>query len=171
MQGNGSPGCKAGTGGNARDHRLRMACLCLLAGAGVILHAACTTPSQPPPTANAGGPVQYIVKADTTPFFEYGPAQSKGPDMQLKKDTMVTMVEKRYGYSRVMGPDGQSGYVPTDDIAPAPVQPSATPAPKRSGGGGSPRRGGGTPNFEQPNDAALPSKQPPVDTPAPSFRY
>ncbi len=82
------------------------------------------------------------------------------------------MVEKRYGYSRVIDADGEAGYVGTDDIAPAPSQilASSTPETKRSTRvGGS--HGGGAPDFEQPNDSALPSKQQPSDVPVPSFRY
>ena len=167
MQTNGSPGGTF-TGKNSRNDRPRIFAAVLSASVGLLIHSACTT-SKPPPQSADAGPVRYIITADTTPFFKYGPAQANGPDYRLKKDQEVTMVERHYGYSRVLDPDGHAGYIPTDDIAPAANQPPAPgPTPKKSGGGS---RAGVPPDFDQPNDSALPSKQPPSDAPVPSFRY
>ena len=61
---------------------------------------------------------RYKVKADTTPFYRYGPQQLNGSDEDLKKDTRITMVKRTRGYSQVRTPSGQTGYVGTEDIAP-----------------------------------------------------
>src|ERR1700677_3535527 len=163
MQTKGSPG-RTDTGKNSRTTIPRVFAVALSATLGLLFHTACTT-TKPSPAPQAGndGPVRYIVKADTTPFFKFGPAQANGPDLRLKKDDLVTMVQRQYGYSRVLSPDGDAGYVPTDDIAPAPVQPPAlaSATSKKSTHGGGPH--GGSPDFDQPNDVALPSRQQPSD--------
>ena len=153
------------------QHLLRNGAVFLSASLTLLFLTACST-TQPAPQTASDAPVHFIVIADSTSFFKYGPAQASGPDLSLKKGQIVTMVEKHYGYSRVIDPDGDAGYVGTDDIAPAPALAAAQPAPepKRSSRiGGS--HGGGAPDFEQPNDSALPSKQQPSDVPVPSFRY
>ena len=138
-----------------------------------LLNAGCS--SSAPAPAPATGPVRYVVTADETAFYKYGPAQANGADMKLKRGREVVMLERHYGYSRVQTDEGDSGYVPTDDIAPSPHQPDPTLAAVKktgsTGGGGSHGGGGRTPVFDQPNDVALPSSQPPSDAPAPSFRY
>jgi SH3-like domain-containing protein len=136
--------------------------------------AACTTTDSGASAAANGQPARYVVVAESTAFYKYGPAQASGPDMQLFKGQPVTMLERHYGYSRVETVDGQAGYVPTDDLNPAPNAPqTAAVQPKKSGGSGSggSRGSSRTPDFAQPNDSALPSSQPPSDAPAPSFRY
>jgi hypothetical protein len=170
MQTKGFPGTTV-TGKNPRHSRSRVFAALLSVSLTLLFNTACTT-TKPAPQATNDTPVKYIVIADSTSFFKYGPAQASGPDLNLKKNQIITMVEKHYGYSRVLSPDGDAGYVGTDDIAPAPSQLAAasTPEPKRSSRvGGS--HGGGAPDFDQPNDSALPSKQQPSDVPVPSFRY
>ena len=136
----------------------------------ILFNTACST-SAPPPPSSAAGPVRYMVTADTTPFYKYGPAQANGADMQLKKGREVVMLERHYGYSRVQVADGgDAGYISTDDIAPSPHPQALATAPIKKSGGGS-RGGGRAPDFEQPNDVPLPSTQKPSDEPAPSFRY
>jgi hypothetical protein len=72
------------------------------------------------PAANANAPAsdRYKVTADTTAFYLYGPQQPSGPDQTLKKNDKLTMLKRSYGFSRVKAPDGQTGYVGTEDIAP-----------------------------------------------------
>lgn len=65
----------------------------------------------------------YIVNVPQTPIFRYGPAQSFGPDFSLTQGQHVVMLRREFGYSRVMTDDGQSGYVATEDLAPAPPPP------------------------------------------------
>jgi hypothetical protein len=137
-----------------------------LAIAGTLAAACSSAPKNP--AAAGGKPGFYLVSAQQTPFYKFGPAQGNGPDAQLKKGQLLTMVEKHYGYSRVQTEDSQTGFVATDDLEPAPSEPAPTSAPagKKIG-----RGSGRAPGFEQPNDIPLPAEQLPSDIPAPSFRY
>lgn len=65
-------------------------------------------------------PVLFIVTAETTPFYRYGPQQAQGPDRQLEKDTLVTVIRHAFGYSKVRLTDGQQGFVANDDLVRAP---------------------------------------------------
>ncbi len=73
--------------------------------------------------ANTG---HYEVRVET-PMYRYGPAQSFGPDMNLKQGQHVVLMRKEYGYSRIMTDEGQTGYVATEDIIPA-AAPKSTAA-------------------------------------------
>jgi hypothetical protein len=142
--------------------------LLTLAIAGTLAVACSSAPKNP--AATGGKPGLYLVSAQETPFYKFGPAQGNGPDARLKKGQLLTMVEKHYGYSRVQTEDSQAGFVATEDIEPAPpdAQPTPAPAGKKSGTGSGYGR---SPGFEQPNDIPLPASQLPSDIPAPSFRY
>jgi hypothetical protein len=66
------------------------------------------------------------------PFYKYGPAQSFGADEVMPPGTMVTMIQRGFGFSRVMRENGVTGYVSNDDISPrAPT--SAVPPKARPG--------------------------------------
>src|SRR5437868_1490877 len=60
----------------------------------------------------------FVVTAETTPFYRYGPQQGRGPDRELNKDTMVKLIRHAFGYSKVRLPDGQQGFVANDDLRP-----------------------------------------------------
>jgi len=167
MQTKGSPGCKAGPGKNPPKSHRRISGA-ILSVLGLFFHAACSTSH--PASSAGGGQVPYIVKADSTPFFKFGPAQPAGPDLRLKKDQLVTMIERHYGYSQVIDPDGDSGYIATDDIAPAPNQTASIGNNSKKSRGAGSRGSRGAPDFDQPNDVPLP-KQSPSEEPVPSFRY
>lgn len=166
-----------------RPARWTKAILLPLAAAGMVAGsmflAGCSSTGKSSADAAAAsnaGPVHYIVTADETSFFKYGPAQAGGADLKLKKGETVVMLDRHYGFSRVaLGEGGEAGYVPTEDINPLPNEPvlaTASTARKKSGGGSTGGRGvDRVPDFAQPNDAALPSTQTPSDTPVPSFRY
>ncbi len=62
-------------------------------------------------------------------MYRYGPAQGFGADFNLTKGQRVVMMRREYGYSRVMTDEGQSGYVATEDLVPAPPAPKSTPGP------------------------------------------
>ena len=64
------------------------------------------------------------------PFYKYGPAQSFGADEVLPQGTKVTLIERGFGFSRVMRDTGVTGYVSTDDYIPLPPEPK----PKVSAG-------------------------------------
>ncbi len=115
------------------------------------------------PAAGAGSKTdRYVVIAARTPFYKYGPAQGLGPDFVLTAGQPLKLLQRDFGYSRVETDNGRTGYVSTEDIAPAPAAPPAPSAPK-------PRlsksRQPLPPDFSQPNDVELPSG------PTPVFRY
>lgn len=69
----------------------------------------------------------YIISSPKSEFYKYGPAQAFGPDLSLDRGQRVTMLQRQYGFSHVMLPDGTGGFVPTEDLSPAPPLP---PTPK-----------------------------------------
>ena len=118
----------------------------------------------------------YMVKSLRTPFYSFGPAQSSGPDFALNHGARVTMLSYQYGYSHIaVEGSGQSGYVATDDLAPAPPLPAPSPSALLAVSHTRHRHGG----YEsQPPTAAeqsqiplpeFPESKPPPGTP--SFRY
>jgi hypothetical protein len=62
----------------------------------------------------------FAVKVDKTAFYEFGPMQARGPDRQLSRDTLVTLIRRSFGYSKVRLEDGQVGFVANDDVDRAP---------------------------------------------------
>lgn len=63
----------------------------------------------------------FAVTADTTSFYRYGPQQNTGPDQELKRDTLLTLVRSSFGYAKVQLVEGNTeGYVAREDIQPAP---------------------------------------------------
>ena len=128
---------------------------------------------------------RFVVKNPGTPFYKYGPAQSFGPDFKLEGGTPVTIVERSWGFSRVMTTEGITGYVANDEIEIAPFEPKpAAPAGGTSHWLGLPSFFGGAPKREShvaptPGDPLfdvndVPSQPTAEDThekPKPSFRY
>jgi hypothetical protein len=130
-------------------------------------------------------PVGHYTVRVQTPMFRYGPAQNFGPDFSLPQGQHVIMLKKEFGYSRVMTDDGQSGYVASEDLVPAPPPP---PPPKTSSGGfarvpfsgrGGGRSGGSSANrqvmqsgplFGEGELPPLPDKDPLQQTVRPGFR-
>jgi hypothetical protein len=89
------------------------------------------------PKAQQGG--YFLISAQQAEFFKYGPAQSFGPDFMLSKGERVLMLDRSWGFSRVMTDSGVSGFVSSDQLEPAPAPPPEPTKPKpsrRSGGGG-----------------------------------
>src|ERR1700759_2753315 len=62
----------------------------------------------------------YAVKADKTRFYEFGPMQGRGPDRELPKGTLVTLIRSSFGYSKVKLDDGKTGFVANEDLMKAP---------------------------------------------------
>jgi len=136
---------------------------------GAVLLCGCT--SSTGPGAHAGEP--YVVNSQRTEFFSFGPAQSNGPDFALYHGQRVNMLSYSYGYSHIaIEGTGQTGYVPTEDLAPAPAAPQATPTPARSSGHRRHSAGSRPPTAAEQSTVPLPefpeSKPPPN---APTFRY
>lgn len=62
----------------------------------------------------------FAVIADKAKFFRYGPQQGSGPDEELPRDTLVTLIRPSFGYAKVqLVGRGQEGYVASEDIKPA----------------------------------------------------
>ena len=163
-------------------------------GAGC-LHGGAAAANNSNPAAAPGGPVKnsdrYKVTADTAPFFHYGPQQLNGSDLDLKKETRITMVSHGRGYSQIRLADGQTGYVGTEDIAPldaneiaaedAQLAAAAAAAAAPPGAMSGPASGGtynSGPRVEIPPEAgrseSLPTHDPsatPTPPPATIFRY
>ncbi len=126
---------------------------------------------------------RYVITALKSPLYKYGPAQSFGPDTTLPQGTIVTMLESNWGYCRVMTESGLGGYIPSDDLKPAPAAP-ATPKPVLAGNARAPQffPGRPKPNAFLPtpggplfdvNDVPLPvgPLDDPPAPPKPKFRY
>ncbi len=90
----------------------------------------------------------YVVSAPQTPLYRYGPAQSFGPDMNLQQNQHVVVMRRDSGYSRIMTDDGQTGYVASEDLSPAPPPPKPTPT---SNPGRIFSRGSGHPGLSSAN--------------------
>lgn len=137
-----------------RPALLFLLALCLLAG--------CASPQAVKPDASA-----YMVSANTG-FFRYGPAQGTGADLSLTVGQRITLLARSSGYSKIRLETGDTGYVSTDDIAPAPP-PEPTPTPFPDLPRASYREDYST-DLPQPS-FDLPAELPPLEDPSPAFRY
>jgi len=99
---------------------------------------------------------------DHTPFFLLGPSQESGPDLSLRTDARFKLLAREPGYSRVQLEDSRQGYVPNENIAPAPPRPRETA--QVQGPVGSPsRRSKGRPYLGPAvNDTPLPDRDVPM---------
>ena len=150
-------------------------CSHALLGALVLSSFGCATaPVIPPGT-------QCEVTGSHTAFYKYGPAQSFGADEIIPRGTTVTLLEREFGFSRVMRPNGLTGYVPTEDIQPMAPEPPAKKAPPRLTSNRKVGRSGSTvdgpikrsnvqPTPGEPlfdvNDVPLPAKDAPPGNPS-----
>lgn len=100
----------------------------LLPAAAFLCLTACSTP-QKGDSAGADGDDGWVevapesiraISAPHTPIYRYGPSQATGPDALLKKDALVSVVRKEFGFSRVRTEDNLEGYVANDRLAKAP---------------------------------------------------
>jgi len=71
----------------------------------------------------AEAPEMVVVK-DFTPFYSIGPQQMQGPDVSLRLEQRLKLLRREFGYSYVQLDDGRMGYVPNENIAPAPPRPA-----------------------------------------------
>lgn len=81
---------------------------------------------------NEAGQTYYVIKADFSPLYRTGPQQPNGPDQSLPKDTLVTLLTRSFGYSRVQLENGLNGYVATEDLelaSPEQVSPPVSAIP------------------------------------------
>jgi hypothetical protein len=68
-------------------------------------------------SASARHDAVFVVTAEKTAFYRYGPQQGQGPDRELEKNTPVTLIRHAFGYSKVRLADGHQGFVANDDLA------------------------------------------------------
>jgi hypothetical protein len=98
----------------------RIAAVILLASCAAVLFPGCVHwfAHHSPPAATKTA--LYAIKPDTSSFYRFGPQQGNGPDRELTRDTVVTVIRRSFGYSKVRLEDGESGFVANDDLVPAP---------------------------------------------------
>src|ERR1041385_7334176 len=78
--------------------------------------SACAQWSVLHPTVKAKPGALFIVSAEAAPFYRHGPRQAHGPDRQLSKQTLLTVIRHAFGYSKVQLADGQTGFVANEDL-------------------------------------------------------
>ena len=85
---------------------------------------------------------RFMVSAQSAQFYKYGPAQSFGADFVLPKGQRVIMLQRSFGFSKVMTDDGITGWIASEEMAPAPPEPrrAAMKGGRRVPGGGPPDR-------------------------------
>ena len=158
--------------------------LAAVAGCSLLHRGGAGTAASAPAGPVAPNADRWKVKADTTPFYRYGPQQLGGSDLDLKKDARITMIQRAHGYSQIRTVDNQVGFVGTEDVTPlTPEEIAAEDAQKLAASAppgalsGMPTGGGG-PAYTIPSEAgrseslptqdANPTPKPP---PATIFRY
>ena len=101
----------------------------LFLSAALMITACARSPreaSQPGTTSD-----YYAVKIASAAFYSYGPQQPNGPDRQLPRDTLLTILRKYAGFARVRLTTGEEGFIAKSDIWPAPsfLQAKHAPSP------------------------------------------
>ncbi|MEO5719883.1 MAG: hypothetical protein ABIR71_00250 [Chthoniobacterales bacterium] len=129
-----------------------------IALSGVVFLSACATNGSKPTVKITNGKM-FAVIADTTSFYRYGPQQGNGPDQELPRDTVMTLIRPSFGYSKVQLLAGAEGYVASEDIKPAPPTLLAAlnaPPPSTHSGAGSERENFDIHSSEPPPPEDLP---------------
>jgi hypothetical protein len=62
----------------------------------------------------------YAVTSEKAAFYKYGPQQGSGADLELPRDTLLTLIRSSFGYCKVTLASGEQGYVAREDINVAP---------------------------------------------------
>jgi hypothetical protein len=140
----------------------KMICLTLIAPH---LMSGCATTASVP----QGTPVAVV--NDQAPFYKFGPAQAAGPDARLTKGQRGVVLSHEFGFSRVQLDNGETGYVDSGDIAPAPDEVPGSPSAEGAPSPPQQTSGGENPPVQPTTPPPQGVKLPPSDEPAPSFRY
>jgi hypothetical protein len=74
---------------------------------------------------NQDAPPEYMT-ATRADFYSRGPAQALPPE-KVEKDTFVKVLKKDSGFAIVRLLDGRSGYIPWDELRPAPPEAPGVP--------------------------------------------
>jgi hypothetical protein len=125
--------------------------------------AGCAAPQTYTP---AEAPEMVVVK-DFAPFYSIGPQQMQGPDVSLRLEERLKLLRREFGYSYVQLDDGRTGFIPNENIAPAPPRPAFSGSTDAGTGRGGNRSF--TPYSGPPvDDIPLPDLEvSPVDIPPP----
>jgi hypothetical protein len=68
------------------------------------------------PTTTQLGPDQWVVTKDESPFYSFGPNQATPPDAYLTTGTVVTLVNKTWGWAEIKLADGRTGIMARDAL-------------------------------------------------------
>jgi hypothetical protein len=88
--------------------------------AAIVMLAGCTKTNPAVGSAAATGK-SFAIAVESAAFYFYGPQQGSGPDKNLEKGAIVTLVRPSFGYCKVKLAGGEVGFVASDDIGPAPA--------------------------------------------------
>lgn len=120
-------------------------------------------------TYNSDSAPEYVIIQDFTPFYKNGPMQGMGPNASLTASTRVKLLKQDMGYSYIQLPDGRTGYVANESMAPAPPRPPESRLESDDASADSSRSGRGkkrpsSPKYtgEQLNDIPLPDPNVPA---------
>jgi len=118
----------------------------------------------------ANGEKLYAVITDSASFYRYGPQQGNGPDKQLPKDTLMTLIRQSFGYCKVRLTTGEQGYVASEDIGVAPpaLVAAATATPTRPSGSRHFRFDPNDPRFAPPPEVNPEFEPTPIPSASPS---
>ena len=78
------------------------------------------SPPQEPGAGTTKHEDSYIVSAEQAAFYKRGPKPGRNPDLQLAKDTIVTVIRHNFAYSKVRLADGEQGFMANEDLTHAP---------------------------------------------------
>ncbi|MGI8601986.1 MAG: hypothetical protein ACR2OZ_03195 [Verrucomicrobiales bacterium] len=81
------------------------------------------------PEGGKPGPDQWVVTKDESPFYSFGPHQATRPDAYLETGTVVTVLNKSWGWAEVKLADGRTGTMARDAIRMATIYDIAPPKP------------------------------------------
>ena len=96
----------------------------------------------------------YTVIAKKTRVYRFGPGQVSAGDTTLSEGQRVVLLRREIGYSRVLTPDGEKGFVLSNTIQPARPEPGAPRIPNAIA---QLPRGSSSPSVSAANRAVLQS--------------
>ena len=76
-------------------------------------------PTHEPAAGNTKHEDLFTVTAEHASFYRRAPKPGRGPDLQLAKDTLVTVTQSAFAYSKVRLANGERGFVANEDMTQA----------------------------------------------------
>jgi hypothetical protein len=74
-------------------------------------------PPHQSPTGDTTHQDSFIVTAEYAAFYRRAPKPGRKPDLQLAKDTLVTVIRPAFAYSKVRLANGEQGFVANEDLS------------------------------------------------------